>query len=203
MGRPPLQEDDNLKARLVEVAARILGDEGPAALTMRHLADVAETTTTPVYSRFGSKNGILDQLFVNGFRTLVARLDAVPDTDDPLADVFAAGRVYWAFSQEHPALYDLMFEGGRTEHQPSDEAYAEAFAALDALSRRVQRAIDQGILAPRPVHEAVTMIWATGHGVIALAARNPLPSLDRRDDLFVATLTAVLRGMCDTRPDGP
>ena len=46
------------------------------------------------------------------------------------------------------------------------------------------------------------MIWAAGHGVITLAARNPLPSLAEQDELFVATLTALLRGMCDTRPDG-
>lgn len=130
MGRPPLQEDDNLKARLVEVAARILAEEGPAALTMRHLADVAGTTTTPVYSRFGSKNGILDLLFINGFRMLVGQLDDRPETADPLADLMAAGHVYWTFSQENPALYDLMFEGGRSDHQPSDAAYSEAFAAL-------------------------------------------------------------------------
>ncbi|MEY2755858.1 MAG: hypothetical protein RJB65_2216, partial [Actinomycetota bacterium] len=62
--------------------------------------------------------------------------------------------------------------------------------------------IAAGVMRPRPTHEAVMMIWAAGHGVITLAARNPLPSLAEQDELFVATLTALLRGMCDTRPDG-
>ena len=203
MGRPPLPEDDNLKAQLVEVAARILDEEGSGALTMRHLADVAGTTTTPVYSRFGSKNGILDHLFIRGFRLLVARLVAVADSDDPIADLVAAGHVYWRFAIENPALYTLMFEGGASEHQPSAEAYTEAFAALDQLARRVERAIAAGIMPSQPIHDAATMIWAAGHGVVTLSARNPLPSLAARDELFVATLTALLRGMCDTRPDGP
>jgi AcrR family transcriptional regulator len=202
MGRPPLQEDDNLKARLIEVAAGILDAEGSAALTMRHLAEVAGTTTTPVYSRFGSKNGILDHLFVKGFRQLVTRVASVPVSDDPIADLMAAGHEYWSFATENPALYALMFEGRGTDHEPSADAYAEAFHALDELAKFVDRAIAAGVMRPRPTHEAVMMIWAAGHGVITLSARNPLPSLAEQDELFVATLTALLRGMCDTRPDG-
>lgn len=202
MGRPPLQEDDNLKARLVDVAARILDSEGSASLTMRHLADVAGTTTTPVYSRFGSKNGILDQLFIRGFRLLNGQLADLAESADPIADLMAAGRIYWTFALENPALYELMFEGSTSDHQPTDAAYTEAFATLDTLGHLVERAIHAGVMTPLPVHEAASMIWAAGHGVITLSARNPLPSLTARDDLFVATLTALLRGMCDTRPDG-
>ena len=46
--------------------------EGPGALTVRRIAAAAGMSTMNVYSRFGGKDGVLDELFVDGFRRLGA-----------------------------------------------------------------------------------------------------------------------------------
>ena len=66
-----------LRARLIEQAARILGEEGPSALSARRLATAAGTSTMAVYTHFGSMAGVVDEVATEGFRRLIDHVDAV------------------------------------------------------------------------------------------------------------------------------
>ena len=55
---------------LLAAAHDLLATEGPAALTVRRIAAAAGMSTMNVYSRFGGKDGVLDELFIDGFRRL-------------------------------------------------------------------------------------------------------------------------------------
>ena len=58
MGRPR-EHDERTRAALLAAAERIVAEGGPAALSVRAVADAAGTTTRAVYSLFGSKDGLL------------------------------------------------------------------------------------------------------------------------------------------------
>ena len=60
----------------------VLAGSGPDALTVRRIATEASMSTMNVYSRFGGKDGVIDELYSDGFRRLVTAIDAVPTTDD-------------------------------------------------------------------------------------------------------------------------
>ena len=40
-----------------------------------------------VYSRFGGKDGVLDELFIDGFRRMGEEMADTPTSDDPNADL--------------------------------------------------------------------------------------------------------------------
>ncbi|MEY2552238.1 MAG: hypothetical protein QOC57_98, partial [Ilumatobacteraceae bacterium] len=61
---------DSVGSTLLKAASELLAEEGPAALTVRGIANAAGVSTMNVYSRFGSKDGVVDHLFVEGFRRL-------------------------------------------------------------------------------------------------------------------------------------
>ena len=66
--------DDATRDALLKAADRLLVDEGPSALTVRAIANEADMSTMNVYSRFGSKEGIIDELFRRGFASLNASM---------------------------------------------------------------------------------------------------------------------------------
>ena len=57
---------DSVGSMLVKAAADLLAEEGPEALTVRRIANAAGVSTMNVYSRFGSKDGVVEHLFVRG-----------------------------------------------------------------------------------------------------------------------------------------
>jgi AcrR family transcriptional regulator len=63
---------------LLDAALRLLGERGPGALRVRDVAAAADQSTMGVYTHFGSKQGLLEQLYLHGFRRLEDRLDDVP-----------------------------------------------------------------------------------------------------------------------------
>src|ERR1700754_3281426 len=104
---PPVNDD--LTTRLVDEAARLLTDHGPAGLSLRKLAAAAGVSTMPVYTLFGDKQGLLAAMHREGFRRLGAALLAAPRSDDPLADVIALGLAYREAALAGPHLYGLLF----------------------------------------------------------------------------------------------
>src|SRR3954470_17430818 len=63
---------------LLDAALRLLEERGAGALRIRHLAAAAEQSTMGVYTHFGSKQGLLEQLYLHGFDRLEDRLNSVP-----------------------------------------------------------------------------------------------------------------------------
>src|SRR4051794_29821348 len=97
------------RARLVEVAARLLEDAGPEALQARRVTAGVGASTQAVYTLFGGMPGLFEALVADGFVRFAAHVAAVPQTDDPVADFFVQGREYCLWALAQPQLYRLMF----------------------------------------------------------------------------------------------
>src|SRR5438067_5844193 len=106
MGRPR-EHDQRTAAALLRAAERTIQDRGPDALSVRGIAIEVGTTTRAVYSLFGSKEGLIAALGVHAFDLLRAGLDALPTTNDPQADLVAAGLMFRRFATEHPSLFAI------------------------------------------------------------------------------------------------
>src|SRR6185436_13872879 len=101
---------DDTRAALLAAAHDLLAKEGPGALTVRRIAAAAGMSTMNVYSRFGGKDGVLDELFIDGFRRMGEEMGETPMSDDPAADLLSCGRSYRRFAKRNPTYYSLMFD---------------------------------------------------------------------------------------------
>src|ERR1700733_13667670 len=107
----PRQADPELKANLIETAARLLAEEGPKALSTRRLAATVGSSTMAVYTHFGGMDDLVHAMVLEGFERLNLRMNEVARTDDAVSDVAALGAAYRANAQEHRHLYSVMFGG--------------------------------------------------------------------------------------------
>ena len=83
------QRTPELRDQVLEVAIALLADKGAAGLTARSLAARAQTSAPALYELFGDKAGVVRELYFEGFRRLSSELSALPETADPVADLWA------------------------------------------------------------------------------------------------------------------
>jgi AcrR family transcriptional regulator len=140
--------DPTVRVRLLEGAARLLAEEGPAALTLRRVAAEAGTSTMGVYTHFGSMPDLADAIVAEGFARLRTLLVEVPPTDDALADLAGLARAYLIHARRNPHLYAVMFGTaslGRYRPQTADER-ERGRDTFDEIVHAAERAVAQGRL---------------------------------------------------------
>ena len=147
------------------MAAQAIAQGGPDALVLRRLARTAGTSTTAIYTIFGSKEELVVAVLGAASASLTAAQEAVPATDDPLEDFAELGRAYRRWALEQPALYDVMFgRSGLREMIAGTALDVTMHPLLDA----VRRCIAAGVLRDVDPRAAAISIWSSVHGLVSL-----------------------------------
>ncbi|HEX6357651.1 TetR/AcrR family transcriptional regulator [Actinophytocola sp.] len=196
MGRPKLY-DDALRARLLDGAAALVFDHGVDALNLRRLASGADTSTSAVYSLFGSKAGLLESLYREAVRRFGERLARVPVTDDPVRDIVRLGIAYREYARDEPHLYGILFSG---LDEPNSDAGAEAARTIEPLVDAVRRGQAAGVLATVPAEQIALACWGVAHGLVSIEfAGSVPPGLDIAAG-YEGALVAMVKGWTVDRP---
>lgn len=195
MGRPRLH-DEATERELLAAAEALLAAEGVEGLSVRRLAEAAGTSARAIYSVFGDKAGLIRALFDEAFEALKRDLDALPVTDDPLADVIACGTHgfrRWALARPH--LFHLVFDTPPRVDRPARPAES-GLQAFDRLLERVRRCADAGLLPKGLEGEIGIAFHALCEGLAALEMRRRFPLMPDGDpaDDWARALTALVRG---------
>ena len=188
---------DETREALLAAAHDLLATEGAAALTVRRIAAAAGVSTMNVYSRFGGKDGVLDELFIHGFQRMSDEMADSPTSDDPIEDLMECGRAYRAFARNNPTYYSLMFDRVAPDFEPSDRAIEAALAGHARVIDRVKRAMDAGVIRQGDPFQIASALWACDHGLASLEARTPSTEAHLFDWDAIAhrALGAMLRGL--------
>jgi AcrR family transcriptional regulator len=168
----PRSADPLVRARLIEAAARLLAEEGPAALTSRRLAAEAGTSTMAVFSRFENMTDLRRAVRAEAFGRLEAHLDALPVTDDPVADLVATGTVFFDSGVANPHLYRAMFLDRPPE---GDDLGVGVYERLVALVRRCMAAGRFTDAKESLVPVWAAQVWSMRHGMVTMAVAGLLP----------------------------
>ena len=177
-----------LTTRLVDAAARLLLEQGPAGLSLRKVAAAVGVSTMPVYTLFGDKHGLLTAMYRDGFRRLGAALHEVSPSDDPLGDLIQLGVAYRRAALASPNLYGLLFGRMVPEFTPDAEEQAAAHATYQPLIDAVARCQRAGILADGQPERIALHLWAVAHGMVNLELNGQLPDLGAAEDLYAEAL---------------
>jgi AcrR family transcriptional regulator len=149
---------------LLDAAMHLLEQRGPGALRIRDVAHAAEQSTMGVYTHFGSKQGLLEQLYLHGFQRLEDRLNGVGSDGDGRHELLTFALAYRAFAIDNEALYGLMFERATPDFVPSDASRLAGLSTFEMLATRV------GDWRPDLTDPAADahLLWATMHGLVTI-----------------------------------
>jgi len=176
------------RATIVECAARLMREQGVAAVTTRAVAQAAGLQAPTIYRFFEDKEALLDAVADHVFATYVEGKSLDTDVADPVAALRAGWDTHISFGLANAALYGLLIDPAR----PSSPA---ASAGIEVLRGRVRLVAAAGRLRV-PEERAVDLIHAAGTGaVLALLGMPPeRRDLALADEMYEAVARTILTG---------
>lgn len=178
---------DAVRTRLVDVAAQLLHERGPMAVTTRAVAAAAGVQAPTIYRVFGDKDGLLDAVAERAAADFVAakaraaRAESGRGTD-PVDDLRSAFSDQVDFGVANPEVFRLLGDPARVLRSGA------ARAGREVLRARVHRVALAGRLRV-PEERCVDVVQSAGTGVIQTLLATPAP--DRDPDLAPAVWDAV------------
>ena len=163
------QPDPDVRRRLIQVAADLLSEEGPAALTARRLARDAGTSTMAVYTHFGGMPALVREVVAEGFARLYARVAEVESTEDPLVDLVAGCLAYRAHALADPHMFFVMFGSASLgEYRLAEGEHEVGLAAFGQLVGAVERVMGAGVIRRADPAAVAGQLWAALHGYVMI-----------------------------------
>jgi AcrR family transcriptional regulator len=190
-----------LRRGLLDAAGRLLTSEGPGALSVRRVAREVNCSTKVIYTMFGGKEGLVEELYLEGFERLGGALEAVPHGENPLAYLGALGRAYRESALANPTHYAVMFGRPIPEFTPSPSSLRRARSTFEVLEEAVSWCMEAGIFERGDPEEVANVLWAAVHGVVDLELAGHLPE-GEGERVFARTLRAVGAGLLNEREGG-
>lgn len=189
-----------MRPALVEIAARLLHEEGPQALSARRLAKEAGCSTMMVYTHFGGMSGLVREVAHEGFARLQHYFTRVADTDDPVADLALLGRAYRHNAIANPHLYAVMFGTSSLSSFSLSEADRQ-YGRYTLVN--VVHCADRCIAAKRFIAEDAELVahqmWSGIHGLVTLELGEYLVPPYDADCCFEVQLAALMVSIGDDR----
>lgn len=164
------QEDskDLLRHNVVDVADHLITTEGIGSLTVRRIADELDASTKVIYSLFGGKDGLANELYQEGSLRLRQYMYAVEPHDDVATYITNSCWAYWEFAQVNSSYYELMFGNAIPNFEPSPENMQHLITAFAKFEQTLEDYVSEGKLESGDLVETIHYIWASLHGVISL-----------------------------------
>lgn len=173
----------DMRNELVQAALTVLQRDGAAALTVRNIAGEAGCSTTGIYTYFGGKHGLVEEIFVEGFDSFDGMVRPALLADD----LPAAGRAYRRWALANPMQYMVMFGRAVADFAPSQRAQERALQSFGDLTEAIARVAPGDDFFERAYH-----VFATVHGYVMLdlAGMGP-PTSEDSDQLYERALAAL------------
>lgn len=192
---------------ILNTARAVMREQGVAGLNLNEVARRVGMRTPSLYEYFDGKMKLYDALFLLGVRLFRERMAALFAADlGPWERLRVAIETYMRFAQEHPELYQLVFERPVPSFEPSEASMAESLAALGDATRAIEELVASGAMGPPvPVEQARDLIIAMMHGLTAqhLANEPQLPVGAGRFGSLVPAATALFEAAwaIQSKPD--
>ncbi len=186
----------DLRAALLEVAARMIAERGVEAVTMRGLAEQIGVSRSAPYRHFADKAALLAAVAEDGFMRLAVCLDTAgaQHAEEPLLSFRSMCLAYVEFAVKNPTHYRLMFGQAVFNWRDYPSLAAAADGVFDEVFVTVRVCQRQGKLKPGEPRQTALAAWALAHGLSLLLVEGRLPA-GRARQLAEQTFESLLTGI--------
>jgi AcrR family transcriptional regulator len=169
-----LRDRQARRAQIIRAARRIAEREGWSNVTVRRLSDEISYSQPVLYAHFGSREGILAAVAIEGFREIGLVLEKARKRVKHGNTVESVAAAYLEFAASSPALYEVMFSLSLTV--PFDDPATPSVLRF-AFSQLLE--LFQGQSSkPEVLSE---LFWASLHGIAELSRTKRFPPRRQKD----------------------
>jgi len=160
-------DHEGTKTRLLVEARDLYLDVGFARFSLREVARRVGVSAAAVYRHFDSKEALLGEVCLAGFRQFGSYLLRSLSEGTPRARLVRSTELYYRFGVENPQDYRVIFMGAAKEFAtaPKDDAPDATFRFL---VDRVRECMQAKLLKKRDETEVAAIVWAHVHGLVSL-----------------------------------
>jgi AcrR family transcriptional regulator len=156
------------RAQIISAARRIAELEGWSNVTVRRLSDEISYSQPVLYAHFGSREGILAAVAIEGFQELGLALEKARKRVKRGSTVESVAAAYLEFAASSPALYEVMFSLSLSVPFGEAASPPELRFAFSQLMELFQR--------QRSTREVISeLFWASLHGIADLTRTRRFP----------------------------
>ena len=180
------------KEEMVEAALRVVRANGIDALTAKTMADALGTSTQPIFTAFGSMDGIKKEVYAAAIRVYDRYTEAGLREKIPF---FGVGMQYIRFAREEPELYRLLF---LTRAQDKSFSAMQSMQHLQSLVRPTLMYIYR--ITEQEADLYFCDLWFVVHSLSTLIVTGDCPYSDRE---IGQILTGVSISICKSIKEIP
>ena len=169
-----LRDRQARRAQIISAARRIAELEGWPNVTVRRLSDEISYSQPVLYAHFGSREGILTAVAIEGFQEIGLALEKARKLGKPENAVESVANAYLEFAASSPTLYEVMFSLSLTvpfDQPATPPALRFAFSQLMELFQGEST-------KPEVTSE---LFWASLHGIAELSRSKRFPPSRQRE----------------------
>jgi AcrR family transcriptional regulator len=169
-----LRDRQARRAQILRAARKIAELEGWPNVTVRRLSDEISYSQPVLYAHFGSREGILTAVAVEGFQELGLAMEKARKRGKRESAVESVAAAYLEFAASSPALYEAMFSLGLSVPFGAPDTPPELrFGFSQLLELFEGRDAKAEVLAE--------LFWASLHGIAELTRTKRFPKSRQRE----------------------
>jgi AcrR family transcriptional regulator len=173
-----LRDQQARRAQIISAARRIAEMEGWSHVTVRRLSDEISYSQPVLYAHFGSREGILAAVAMEGFQEMGVALQKARRRVKGGNTVESVAAAYLEFAASSPALYEVMFSLSLSVPFGEAATPAELRFAFSQLMELFERQ------SPKPEVRA-ELFWASLHGIAELTRTKRFPRSRQKERVRV------------------
>lgn len=159
------------RARLLNVAAKLLDRGGPAEVRLREVGKLAGVSHNAPYKHFADKEELLAAIAAEELRNLSRLMQRLAGTNEPIDALRAIGRAYVNWARAKPARFKLSFGSWSRKNDGLVQAAAQSRADLVAIVQAAQARSELPVGDPERL---AALMLALVHGAVDQALAGHL-----------------------------
>lgn len=171
-----LRDRQARRAQIIHAARRIAELEGWSNVTVRRLSDEISYSQPVLYAHFGSREGILTAVAIEGFQEIGLALEKARKGVKRGSAVASVAAAYLEFAASSPALYEVMFSLSLSVRFGDASTPPELRSAFSQIL---------GLFSGQGSKSEVIseLFWASLHGIAELTRTKRFPPKRQKERL--------------------
>ena len=180
---------EDKRRQLLDAAVRVFARKGYHASRVGDIAEEAGVAHGLLYHYFKSKDDVLEAVFHENWRVLLARITSVEETDEPAADQLRhiAAIVLRTWLHLPDVVRVVIREFGRSPELA--ERIGELAQPIESIARVIERGIERGEFKKVDPRVAATVVYGSIDELLTAWVLDRLPAGE--EDVAAAEQTLV------------